>query len=154
MVWTVCTNISLNEREGFKFRIVAAYKADQVDSFIFLKLSKMNIKDRKNRKIKKKYPLCFCFHLNEIEEKNEQSCRDDMFLELTMQRQFFLQSLRNPSCWVLVSVCVNCMKLHLVILISLSKITPNEKSTESNNSEEKPQKYKYASMLQHPILNV
>lgn len=55
MVWTVRTNISLNEREGFKFGIVAAYKADQVDSFIFLKLSKMNIKDTSTGKLRK-YP--------------------------------------------------------------------------------------------------
>lgn len=47
MVWIVCINISLNEREGFKFRIVVVYmyKVDQVDLFIFLKLLKMNIKD-------------------------------------------------------------------------------------------------------------
>lgn len=45
MVWIVCINVSLNEREGFKFRIVVVYKVDQVDLFIFLKLLKMNIKD-------------------------------------------------------------------------------------------------------------
>lgn len=61
MVWIICINISLNEREGFKFRIVVVYKVDQVDLFIFLKLLKMNIKDILIGKLRKYFYYDFVF---------------------------------------------------------------------------------------------